>query len=213
MPIVHQTLALGPLDNRTYVLRCAVTGEAALVDVGFEADAAIDAARRLGVAVRWLLATHAHYDHVAGMDEAQRALGGTFRLHPADRPLLAMLGAQGAAFGFPPASGPAEVSDLADGEHVPLGEESLEVIHTPGHSPGGVCFRWGDHLWAGDSLFAGSVGRTHLPGGDFEALEMAIRERLYPLGDHVQVHPGHGPDTTIGRERRTNPFVRDAGTT
>jgi glyoxylase-like metal-dependent hydrolase (beta-lactamase superfamily II) len=212
MPIVHQALALGPLDNRTYVLRCPATGEAALVDVGFDAGAAIDAARRLGVTVRWLLATHGHYDHVAGMEETQRALGGAFRLHPADRPLLAALDLQGAAFGFPPARPPAEVSDLADGERVPLGEETLEVIHTPGHSPGGVCFLWGGHLWAGDSLFAGSIGRTDLPGGDFDALERAIRERIYPLGDHVHVHPGHGPDTTIGRERRTNPFVRGTET-
>jgi hydroxyacylglutathione hydrolase len=211
MPIVHQALALGPLDNRTYVLRCPATGEAAMVDVGFDAGEAIDAARRLGVTVRWLLATHGHNDHVAGMHETQQALGGVFRMHPADRPLLEALGVQGAAFGFPPAIPPGEVVDLADGERIPLGAEVLEVIHTPGHSPGGVCFLWGDHLWAGDSLFAGSVGRTDLPGGDFDSLEEAIRARLYRLGDHVLVHPGHGPETTIGRERLTNPFVRGSG--
>ncbi len=207
MPLVHHALALGPLDNRSYVVRCETSGEAAVLDVGFDPAAAIDAVRRLGVTVRWLLATHGHYDHVAGMREVQDAFGGAFCLHPGDRALLDHLDVQGAAFGFPPARAPDVVHDLADEQLVPLGEETLRVIHTPGHSPGGVCFLWQDQLWAGDTLFAGSVGRTDLPGGSSEQLERAIRTRLFPLGDHVHVHPGHGPGTTLGRERRTNPFV------
>ncbi len=207
MALVHHALALGPLDNRSYVVVDEATREAAVLDVGFDPQGAIRMVRSLEVRVRWLLATHAHYDHVAGMREVQAALGGDFCLHPADRPLLAALTAQGAAFGFPPAQAPAEVHDLADGQSIVVGGEALAVIHTPGHSPGGVCFHWRDHLWAGDTLFAGSVGRTDLPGGSFDDLERAIRGRLFPLGDAVQVHPGHGPDTTIGHERRFNPFV------
>jgi len=141
------------------------------------------------------------------MRAVQEAVGGEYWLHPDDRPLLERLSVQGAAFGFPPAEPPAPVHDLADGQRLPLGEETLEVIHTPGHSPGGVCFRWSDWLWVGDTLFAGSVGRTDLPGGSFEALERAIRTRLFPLGDHLHAFPGHGPATTLGRERRENPFV------
>jgi glyoxylase-like metal-dependent hydrolase (beta-lactamase superfamily II) len=99
------------------------------------------------------------------------------------------------------------IHDLSDGQRLALGEETLEVIHTPGHSPGGVCFRWNDWLWAGDTLFAGSIGRTDLPGGSFEELERSIRERVFTLGDAVHVFPGHGPATTVGRERRFNPFV------
>jgi glyoxylase-like metal-dependent hydrolase (beta-lactamase superfamily II) len=207
MPIEHRALHLGPLDNNTYILTCARTRETAVVDVGFEPEAVIAALENAGLTPRWLLATHAHYDHVAGMREVQEAMGGVFRLHPADRPLLEQLPLQGAAFGFPASEPPAEVVDLADGERVPLGDEALEVLWTPGHSPGSVCFVWKEHAWVGDLLFAGSIGRTDLPGGSFEALERSVRERLFPLGDAVHAHCGHGPATTLGRERRDNPFV------
>jgi glyoxylase-like metal-dependent hydrolase (beta-lactamase superfamily II) len=209
MALRHHALRLGPLDNATHVLVCGRTGECAVVDAGFEADAVVRWVREQPgpLTVRHLLATHAHYDHVCGMRAVQEALGGGFRLHPADRPLLERLDVQAATWGFPPAAAPAEVLDLADGERLALGEESIEVIHTPGHSPGGVCFRGGDDLWSGDTLFAGSVGRTDLPGGSVAELERSIRGRLFALGDAVRVHPGHGPSTTIGRERTGNPFV------
>ena len=207
MPLVHHALRLGPLENNSYIIACSASREAAVVDVGFDPAAAIREVQRHGYRVRYLLATHAHYDHVAGMREVQRACGGTFHLHPADQPLLAVLSQQGAAFGFPPAEAPESIHDLADGQSIALGEETLTVIHTPGHSPGGVCFHWKGDLWAGDTLFAGSVGRTDLPGGSFGQLAHAIRERLFPLGDAVRVHPGHGAASTLGEERRHNPFV------
>ena len=207
MPLRSTTLSLGPLDNNTYVIACPATREAAVVDVGFEPGAVIDLVRANHLTVRLLLNTHAHYDHVAGMREVQRACGGVYWVHPGDRPLLERLSEQGAAFGFPPAEPPEDPHELFDGQKLPLGDESLEVIHTPGHSPGGVCFRWDGDLWAGDTLFAGSVGRTDLPGGSFSRLAHAIRERLFPLGDDVRVHPGHGPATLLGDERRHNPFV------
>lgn len=210
MPLTHRVLHLGPLDNNTYLIVCVATRQAAVVDVGFEPEAVIDAVRAGGLEVRYLLNTHAHYDHAAGMRTVQEAVGGEYWLHPADRPLLDILAQQGAAFGFPSAIPPAVVHDLADGQRLPLGEESLEVIHTPGHSPGGVCFRWGDWIWVGDTLFAGSVGRTDLPGGSFADLERSIRTRLFPLGDGLQAFTGHGPATTLGRERRENPFVGEA---
>lgn len=207
MPLVTRTFHLGPLDNNAYLLVCEASREAAVMDVGWEPDVVVAALRELGVQVRLLLNTHGHYDHVAGMRVVQAACGGDYWLHPADRPLLDLLSEQGTAFGFPPASAPRDPHDLADGQTLRLGDEKLEVIHTPGHSPGGVCFRHGETLWSGDTLFAGSVGRTDLPGGSFEALERAIRERIFPLGDAVRVLPGHGPHTTIGDERRNNPFV------
>jgi len=213
MGLRHHVLRLGPLDNGTYVLVCDRTRECAVVDVGFEPEAAIRWVRDQEgpLVVRHLLNTHAHYDHACGMRAVQEALGGEYRLHPGDRPLLDHLSEQGGVFGFPPACAPDEVHDLADGQILALGDESIEVIHTPGHSPGGVCFRHGDDLWVGDTLFAGSIGRTDLPGGSLEDLERSIRTRLFPLGDRVRVHPGHGPATTLGRERRTNPFVGEGG--
>ncbi|MBI1799048.1 MAG: MBL fold metallo-hydrolase [Candidatus Eisenbacteria bacterium] len=207
MPILHHALRLGPLENNTYLIACEATRETAVVDVGFEPGSVIREIRRHDLRVRYLLNTHAHYDHVAGMREVQHEFGGEYWLHPADRPLLAILSEQGAAFGFPPADPPEDPHDLSDGQRLPLGEVSLAVIHTPGHSPGGVCFHLERDLWAGDTLFAGSVGRTDLPGGSFSQLARAIRTRLFPLGDALRVHTGHGPETTIGEERRHNPLV------
>ena len=138
-----------------------------------------------------------------------RATGATVRadLHcHSTASEVAKLGVQRALALPECATTPQEVYDLADRQLLALGTESLEVIHTPGHSPGSVTFRWADLLWVGDVLFAGSIGRTDLPGGSFEVLARSIRERLFPLGDRLRVLPGHGPDTTIGDERRSNPF-------
>jgi hydroxyacylglutathione hydrolase len=213
MALRHHVLRLGPLDNAVYVLVSDGSLECAVVDVGFDAETVIRWVREQPgpLAVRHLLNTHAHYDHVCGMRAVQEALGGEYWLHPGDRPLLGRLSEQGALFGFPAARPPERVNDLADGQRLALGAETLEVIHTPGHTPGGVSFRGGDDLWVGDTLFAGSVGRTDLPGGSFEELERSIRTRLFPLGDEVRVHPGHGPATTLGRERTSNPYVGEGG--
>lgn len=211
VPVIeNRSMRLGPLENNSYLIVSPETREAAVVDVGFEPGAVIEAIRAGGLTVRLLLNTHGHYDHVAGMREVQEACGGEYWIHPADLPLVERLSQQGAAFGFPEASPPARIRHLADGQRLAIGGDELEVIATPGHSPGGVCFRLGDDLWAGDTLFAGSVGRTDLPGGSAEQLERSIRVRLFPLGDAVRVHPGHGPGTTIGTERRHNPFVGEA---
>src|SRR5262245_30691746 len=207
MPLVHTPLNLGPLDNNTYVVACSETREAAVIDVGFDPEAVVDEIRRAELRLTLLLNTHAHYDHAAGMREVQRKLGGTYWLHPDDRPLLARLSEQGAAFGFPPASPPDDIHDLSDGQRIAVGRHELGVLFTPGHSPGHVCFLAGEHLWCGDVLFAGSVGRTDLPGGSWPDLERSIRDRLFTLPDSVRVHPGHGPATTIGHEKRDNPFV------
>jgi len=201
---------VGPFANNIYVVFDADTREAAVLDVGFEPERVIELVRRERLSVRWLLATHAHYDHVAAMLPLQREVGGAFGLHPADRPLLERVELQGSMFGLPPVEVPAVALELFEGQSVPLGEHALEVLFTPGHSPGHVTFRHGDTLWSGDVLFAGSVGRTDLPGASWEVLERSIRERLFPLGDACVVLPGHGPATTIGEERRSNPFVGEA---
>jgi hydroxyacylglutathione hydrolase len=206
MLAVH-ALHLGPLDNNTYLVVNEATRETAVVDVGFEAEVVIREIERRKLDVKLLLNTHAHYDHVAGMRAVQRACGGEYHLHPADRPLLEHLAEQGAAFGFPPAEPPEHPHDLTDRQKIALGGETIDVIHTPGHSPGGVCFRHGDWVIVGDTLFAGSIGRTDLPGGSFEDLSRAIRERLFVLGDALRAYPGHGPETTLGEERVNNPFV------
>jgi glyoxylase-like metal-dependent hydrolase (beta-lactamase superfamily II) len=210
MALESRSLHLGPLDNNTYLLTCPVTRETAVIDVGFEPEAVIERIRRDGLRVRWLLGTHAHYDHVAGMLEVQRECGGEYALHPLDRPLLEALPLQASMYGFPRVEPPEVAHDLADGERIPIGEQELEVLFTPGHAPGHCAFLHGGTLWTGDVLFAGSVGRTDLPGGDFEALHRSIKERLFALGDEVRFYPGHGPAGTIGEERRSNPFVGES---
>jgi glyoxylase-like metal-dependent hydrolase (beta-lactamase superfamily II) len=201
---------VGPFANNIYVVSDPATREAAIMDVGFDPERVIELVRRENLVVRWLLATHAHYDHVAAMLPVQRAVGGVFALHPEDRPLLERVELQGSMFGLPPADVPKVEHDLAAGQRIPLGEQSLDVLFTPGHAPGHVTFRHGGTLWSGDVLFAGSVGRTDLPGASWEVLERSIRDVLFPLGDELKVLPGHGPATTIGAERRGNPFVGEA---
>jgi hydroxyacylglutathione hydrolase len=198
---------VGPFANNIYVVTDAATRETAILDVGFEPGKVIELVRREKLLVRWLLATHAHYDHVAAMLPVQQAVGGVFALHPSDRPLLERVELQGSMFGLPPVEVPEVGHDLVPGERVPLGEQYLDVLFTPGHAPGHVTFKHGSTLWSGDVLFAGSVGRTDLPGASWDQLERSIRDVLFPLGDEMKVLPGHGPATTIGAERKSNPFV------
>ena len=209
MPLVQSSFVLGPFATNAYLVTCEETRETAVIDVGFDAVSIADEIRRRSLVVRYLLNTHAHYDHAAAMAELQERVGGSYWLHPDDRALLDALTMQGLAFGLPAARAPAEIHGLAEGQRLELGREALSVLHTPGHSPGSVTFRWGSWLWVGDVLFAGSIGRTDLPGGSFEVLSESIRTKLFPLGDDARVLPGHGPETTIGVERRTNPFVGD----
>jgi glyoxylase-like metal-dependent hydrolase (beta-lactamase superfamily II) len=198
---------VGPFANNIYVVTDAATRETAILDVGFEPGKVIELVRREKLLVRWLLATHAHYDHVAAMLPVQQAVGGVFALHPSDQPLLERVELQGSMFGLPPVEVPEVGHDLVPGERVPLGEQSIDVLFTPGHAPGHVTFKHGSTLWSGDVLFAGSVGRTDLPGASWDQLERSIRDVLFPLGDEMKVLPGHGPATTIGAERKSNPFV------
>lgn len=206
-------LVLGPFETNTYIIWCATTRDCAVIDAGFDPEAVVRRLEREGLRPRLLLATHAHYDHVAAMLPVQRAVGGVFALHPEDRPLLERVELQGSMFGLPPVEVPKLEHELAAGQRVPLGEQWLDVLFTPGHAPGHVTFRHASTLWSGDVLFAGSVGRTDLPGASWDQLERSIRDVLFPLGDDLKVLPGHGPATTLGVERRTNPFVGEAART
>jgi glyoxylase-like metal-dependent hydrolase (beta-lactamase superfamily II) len=156
-----------------------------------------------------IFCTHGHIDHVAAGAEARALTGAPLQLHPADEGWLEALPRQAEMFGFDPVSPPTVDHRHADGESFRVGELEARVIHTPGHSAGSCSLLFPSEkvLFTGDTLFAGSVGRTDLPGGDFAALERSIRERLFPLGDDVRFHPGHGPSGTLGDERRANPFV------
>lgn len=200
---------IGPLENNTSLVFDPLTRQAAVVDPGLGAGAVYQALleRELRLSAIWL--THAHFDHIGAVAGLREAFPVPVRLHPADVPLYDGAARQAAWFGVsvrPP--GVATVA-LADGERLALGHQTVEVLHTPGHAPGHVAFYAPDAgvLFSGDALFRGSVGRTDLPLCDPAALERSLRERLLVLPDATRVLPGHGPETTIGHERRTNPFV------
>jgi glyoxylase-like metal-dependent hydrolase (beta-lactamase superfamily II) len=203
---------VGPLAENSYLVACADSGQAIFIDPGDEAPRLIAAIRAAGVTLAAILLTHAHLDHVAAVTELREATGAAVYLHPEDDALLAQAQAQWRMFGreIEPIA-PAEHA-LHDGDHLRFGGCDFEVIHTPGHTRGSVCFYAAadDLLFAGDTLFNRSVGRTDLPGGDTATLLNAIRSRLWPLPDATGVYPGHGQATTIGDERIHNPFAGKA---
>ena len=204
--------AVAPFYKNGFVVACEKTREAIIIDPGDEVDALVGLVRDLNVDVRAILLTHAHVDHVTGVGRAKEEYGAPVYLHKDDLFLYEGAVQQGAMFGFSVRQ-PPPVDVYYDGQPISFGGYVVNVHHTPGHCPGGVCLQIGPrgergtHLFVGDTLFAGSIGRTDLPGGSYEVLLRSITEVLFPLGDESIVHPGHGPDTTIGQEKRSNPFV------
>lgn len=203
-----ETFNVGPLDNNTYVLVDESTGEAALVDPSFESRPVWDAIQRAGWKITWLLNTHAHIDHVVENAFFAEQTGAPLALHDADLPLLHAMEAQARWMGVPAPVVIQPAYSFTDGEEIAIGGERIRVAHTPGHSPGSVSLIGDGFVLGGDVLFAGSIGRTDLPGGNLDTLIDTIRIRLYALPDDTRVYAGHGPATTIGHERRTNPFVK-----
>jgi hydroxyacylglutathione hydrolase len=196
-----------------FVVWCDETREAALIDPGDEVQQLLDAVSDERLSARSILLTHAHLDHITGVGAAKRALGVPVWLHRDDLFLYDAVVEQGRMFGFDVERQPPVDAFYTPGTPLAIGSLAVDVFHTPGHCPGGVCLAIGRRgektreLFVGDTLFAGSIGRTDLPGGDHDTLIRSIREVLFAFPDDSVVHSGHGPDTTIGHERRTNPFL------
>jgi len=205
--------AVGPIQANCVLLGDADAGELVVIDPGEEAERIVDRIRASGLRPKAILHTHGHLDHVGGTADLARLLGGKLPigLHPDEIEFYRNAPLQARMFGLEVDTPPEPDLMLRNGDTVSVGSLELEVRHTPGHSPGGVCFitSSADESLAivGDVLFAGSIGRTDLMGGSFEVLERSIREQLYSLSDETRVICGHGPETTIGRERASNPFV------
>ena len=211
--MILEHAAVEPFLKNGFVVGCEETREGIIIDPGDEVDQLLDAARRQRLTITSILLTHAHLDHITGVDRAKAALGVPVWLHEADNFLYERVVQQGLAFGFRVAAQP-PVDHFYRGEGpLRFGRYQVRVLHTPGHCPGGVCLavsREGEQetvLFVGDTLFAGSIGRTDLPGGDLDTLLRSIREVLFSFPDDTVVWSGHGPVTTIGQERRTNPFL------
>ena len=210
--MILEVRAVAPFYKNGFVVGCERTREAVLIDPGDEADELLAAVRDLDVEVQGVLLTHAHLDHISGVARAKDAFDVPVYLHLDDQFLYDSVVQQGEMFGFKVRPQP-PVDVYYDFSPIYFGDYEVRVHHTPGHCPGGVCLQIGRkgeagaHLFVGDTLFAGSIGRTDLPGGDYAVLMRSITAVLFSLGDEAIVHPGHGPDTTIRRERTTNPFV------
>jgi glyoxylase-like metal-dependent hydrolase (beta-lactamase superfamily II) len=211
--MIIETRAVEPFMKNGFVIGCEGTREGVIVDPGEEVDLLLQAAEGHRLSIKHILLTHAHMDHITGVARAKKALGAPIWLHEDDNFLYRAVVQQGLAFGFHVDPQP-PVDSFYKGEGpIRFGQYGAWVHHTPGHCPGGVCLalgREGDAsrtLFVGDTLFAGSIGRTDLPGGDYETLLRSIREVLFRFPDDAVVYPGHGESTTIGREKRTNPFL------
>lgn len=215
MSIEIKTATLGMAQTNTYLVGDTETNEAILIDAVDDAPFLKQMADDAGWTIRLILATHAHWDHVLAARELKRLTSAPFAIHEEAVPMLKVLPQQGVRFGLPTFPDPPEIDRLlkGDGETVELGAIKLETLYTPGHAPGHLGFLMRDGsgtpmlVFSGDALFAGSIGRTDLPGGDHARLIKSIFEKLLPLDDNVVVLSGHGPQTTIGRERTTNPFL------
>lgn len=209
--MIVEGFPVGLLQANCYLLGCRETGEGIVIDPGDYGDQIVSRIGRLALKVVAIANTHAHFDHILAVNEVKEATGAPFWLHPADEPVLNRQREMVRLWmGYDPGAMPTLDGTIQPGDAVRFGREELEVRHAPGHSPGSVVFihHASGQVFGGDVLFAGSVGRFDLPGADGPTLLRAIREQLLTLPDHYTLHPGHGPATTIGRERRSNPYLQ-----
>ena len=205
MVTIH-TLVVGRLETNCYVLESG--HEAVVVDAGDEPERIFRFVKELKAKPTNIVATHAHFDHVLGVDRLRTVLQSPFLIHRDDLPILGSMQDRVRQFmGFEVPPPPKADGFLKDGESLRLGGETIRVLHTPGHSPGSISLSGDGYVLTGDALFNLSIGRTDLPGGDLKTLIHSIKDRLFKLDDNTSVYPGHGPETMIGDERLANPFV------
>ena len=208
--MIHKVFPVGPLQCNCSIIADEQTREAMVIDPGDQIDDILEILRSENLSLKQIVVTHAHIDHVGGAMKLKAATGAPILMNQKDEALLKMLDVQATWIGMRP-PGVVKVDEAVDdGRVLRVGKISSNVIHTPGHTEGSIClyFPAQKTLIAGDTLFAGSIGRTDLPGGSFEKIMRSLHNQVLQLPDDTQVIPGHGPATTIGEERETNPFLK-----
>lgn len=199
-------LVVGPLQANSYLVACEETKEGIVIDPGGDTPLILSQIHALGLDIAYIVNTHGHIDHVAANRSLKEATGAPIAIHSLDAPwLTSSQGGLALILGATPGP-PADIL-LEEGDEVRFGHISLKILHTPGHTSGGISLLGGEVIFTGDTLFNMGIGRTDLPGGDFKTLIESIKTKLFALPEETVVYPGHGPTTTIGREKRTNPFV------
>lgn len=204
--MIIKMLVVGPIQANCYIVGCEKTGEAAIVDPGDEADRIVQVLNDNKLTAKYIIDTHGHFDHVGANKQVKEMTGGLIVIHPKDAHMLNEISRAAATWGMSVDNSPPPDLEVDEGDVISVGTIEFKVLHTPGHTPGGISLYADNIVLVGDTLFAGSIGRTDFPGGDYQALISNVRDKLFPLGDDVQVLSGHGPVTTIGRERQYNPF-------
>ncbi len=209
--MIFKYLETGPILVNTYIIGDEETKEAVVVDPGGDVDRILMILAENQLTAKKIINTHTHFDHTGGNAELHRATGAPIMVHPSEAKMLSAMSGMAQGFGIKSEPSPHAEGTLEEGDVVKVGSIDLEVLHTPGHSPGGISLvvKGKKMVLVGDTLFQFSIGRTDFPGASYEVLINSIKTKLYPLGDDCQVYPGHGPPTLIGREKKVNPFLQD----
>ncbi len=205
--MIIKELVVGPLMANCFICGCSKTKEAVVIDPGGDANTILLSLADSELKVKYIINTHGHFDHVSANGKMKDATGADILIHPLDAPMLEKLSSNAAFFGVSVENSPPCDQTLEEGDTVSFGDIILKVVHTPGHTPGGISLYANGIVFVGDTLFAGSIGRTDFPGGDFNTLISSIKTKLFNMEDDVRVFSGHGPETSIGEEKRHNPFV------
>lgn len=204
--MLFKRIVVGALEVNCYVVADAETKEGMVVDPGDNADEILDFIKKNGIAVRYVVNTHCHFDHSGGNKRLKDETGAQFMIHELEQQVLERMEDSAKLWGFFVEPSPKPDKLLKDGDIISLGSVEIEVLHTPGHSPGGICLKFDDKVISGDTLFAGGIGRTDFPGGSHSELIKSIKEKLLTLPPYTEVYPGHGPSSTIENEKIYNPF-------